>query len=100
MLFSMLIAISICSAQKSQSDIKTGYIVAVVTGWGEKPNVKKTQKPDLVNSIVEKYFTDLNFNVLVHMSNSNRFIIETDTKTLYVEKKRINKKGKYRRIKL
>ena len=95
----MLIASSICSAQKRQSDVKTGYFVAVVTGWGEKPTVKKTQKPDLVNSIVGNYFTDLNFNVLVHMNNSNRFIIETDTKTLYIEKKRINKNGKYRRIK-
>ena len=78
---------------------KTGYLVATVTEWGKKPNVKKTENVELVNRIVNNYFVDLNFKVENEMKSTNRFIIETDLKTVYVERKRINKKGKYRRIK-
>ena len=78
---------------------KTGYLVATVTEWGKKPSVKKTQNVELVNRIVNNYFVDLNFKVENEMKKTNRFIIQTDQKTIYVERKRINKKGKYRRIK-
>ena len=79
---------------------KTGYIVATFPEWGKKPSVKKTQNVELVNRIVNNYFVDLNFKVENEMKKTNRFIIQTDQKTVYVERKRINKKGKYRRFKL
>lgn len=81
------------------SSQKIGYLVSSETEVRKKPNIKKTENVELVNSIVNNYFVDLNFKVEKNMKNTNWFIIETDNKTVYVERKKINKKGKYRRIK-
>ena len=78
---------------------KVGYLVATLTENERKPNVKKTENVELVNRIVNNYFVDLNFKVENEMKYNNMFLIGTEKKTVYVERKRINKKGKYRRIK-
>ena len=78
---------------------KVGYWVATLTENERKPRIKKTQNVEVVNRIVNNYFVDLNFKVENEMKSSNMFLIGTENKTVYVERKRINKNGKYRRIK-
>ena len=94
-LFTILLLFFACNTFGQE----VGYLVATMTESERKPNIKKTEKVEMVNRIVNNYFVDLNFKVETEMKNCNMFLIGTEKKTVYIERKRINKKGKYRRIK-
>lgn len=76
---------------------KIGYVVSVETDTMRNPDVKKIQDVNFVNQIVQMY-SQLDFTVEKNMGNTNYFWVKTETKEVYVERKRITKKGKYRRI--
>ena len=81
------------SAQKMQ---KTGYLV-VVTIEG-KTTCKKTDKITTVEAIISNYFPEISTGFIKMLKTSKHIQITTQSIELYIEKKRITKHNKYRRL--
>lgn len=84
-----------------EKEIKIGYLVCFYRTdvTNAKTNVKEVQKLETAINIMELYYPDIRcFDVKAELRLSRYFEIMTETKSLYIEVKQINKQGKYRKI--
>lgn len=81
----------------SQSHFKRGYFIAICE-HKKKPSITKTIFIDQVKILSENSFPGNGFNFSQELSNSPYFTIENLQKQFYVEVKRIDSKGRYRRL--
>ena len=80
-----------------QIESKIGYFVVVT--HNNKYTIIKTESLTEVYTIAETVFPGNCIQLEKELKNTLYFDIYTAEKGIYVEKKRINKKGKFRRIK-
>lgn len=76
--------------------IETGYLVCI-TGTG-KTNCKQVLKLETAIEIVELHFPGSNIDFKKELKHSRYFQVLTENKGIYLEKKRISARGRYRRI--
>ena len=65
---------------------------------GTETTVYKCKTIEKATEILKTYFPDNCISLEKELKHSNYFRIETEIKCYYIEKKRINKRGKYRKL--
>ena len=93
-LFIIAVLLLICYSGKAQ---KTGYLVAV-TSHTEGLQITKTRQLTEVYALSEIHFPGNCVDFGQELRHSVYYIIENQHKGFFVEVKKINKKGKYKRL--
>lgn len=94
-----LLPISAISKEKEYAPkpIKIGYYVFIKKGIDISE--AKTESLDSVYLLIEEKYAGACFNIELELSESPCFQFLAFKKEIYVEKMRINKRGKYKRLK-
>jgi hypothetical protein len=80
-------------------DYEIGYLIVVYENFGNGSTVKRTKDITIAECLLKEKFPNINLD-LQHELNYSRYVeIENEETTFYIEVRRINKNGKYRRIK-
>ena len=74
---------------------RTGYLV-VIQARSPKVEMLRTQDKVRAEALIRKHVAD--FRVETHMVDKLYYQKDFPDKTVYIEKKRVTKKGKYRKI--
>ena len=99
-LFICLLALiqPVFSHEKTKDSITIGYYVVIEKNGKFEPPLK-TQSLAEVYAFIQVYFPDFCAELENELKESPVFIQETFKNQIYVEKKQLTKKGKYKRLK-
>ena len=96
-LFFLVALLQPLQAKNPKPETKIGYWIVVTDG--KKNTVIKTENLLEVYTIAETVFPTNCIEFEKELKNAPYFEVNSYSKGIYIEKKRINKNGKYRRIK-
>lgn len=92
----LLIALPIVSVAKKHKFVNTGYLFYVSTQKGSKPI--KTEDIGRIQLLFNKYSGQEGYDVKIPLKRANVLQVIEGNKIIYIERKKINNKGKYRKL--
>jgi len=79
-----------------QGQTQYGYFIAIETN--NKTTIRKTKSLQTLKTIISEYYPKSEIDLKEMFSGTVYFEIGNSNKRFYVEKKKINKRGKYRKL--